>query len=48
MSRDIMSRTGGVGRQREEEDVFFWLSGSQAEAQNKENLKRLYSIRRLL
>jgi len=27
---------------------FFWLSGSQAEAQNKESLKRLYYICRLL
>ncbi len=27
---------------------FFWLSGSQAKAQNKESLKRLYSIHRLL
>ncbi len=29
-------------------NFFFWLSGSQAEAQNKESLKRLYSICRLL
>ena len=28
--------------------LFFWLCGSQAEAQNTESLNRLYSIRRLL